>query len=146
MITPYVYSFKDLVGAIAHPNLGAYTFDGAGIGKLSIIMDTDKSSHLVGAEGTVMVSKISGDNGRIVIDVQQVSNIDKYLLAAYNYLKIADGSQWAQMGATLRDVAGGMSHILTGMSFLKLPDRPREAQGQNVSWTILFADGQHIPA
>lgn len=141
-----VYSFTDLSGALAHPDLGGYIFTGEGIGQITVTMSTDKSAHSVAADGTVMVSKVAGHNGQVQIQCQQTSKVHKWLLAAYNALYIADTDAWAQMGATLRNTSDGTSHVATGMSFLKIPDKPYQAQGQMVTWTMLAADIQSLSA
>jgi hypothetical protein len=140
------YSFEDLAGAVAHPSLGAYTFTGEGVGEIVISMATDKSVHDVAADGTVMVSKVLGDNGTITIKCQQTSLIHKWLLFAFNTLKVSDSSEWAKMGATLRNVSDGTSHIATGMSFKKVPDKSYQAHGQQVTWEIMAADIQSVSA
>jgi len=140
------YSFEDVTGAIAHELLGAYTFDGKGVGEIGITMDADMSTHDRAADGSIMVSKLLGEPGRIVITAQQTSSIHKWLLWAYQLLKVSDSSYWAGMGATIRCVADGTSHIATGISFLKVPDKSYQAQGQRVSWTLLCADIQNLPA
>lgn len=140
------YSFEDVTGAIAHPGLGAYTFDGKGVGEITIEMDADMSAHDRASDGSIMVSKLLGEPGRITLSVQQTSAIHKWLLAAYQYLKLADTSQWAQMAATVRNVVDGSTHILTGMSFMKVPPKSYQATGQRISWVIMCADIQSVPA
>ena len=140
------YSFLDLAGAIAHELLGAYTFTGEGVGQVTVSMTTDKSAHEVAADGSVMVSKVAGDNGNITIQCQQTSNVHKWLLAAYNSLMIADTDQWARMGATLRNTSDGTSHVIQGISFQKVPDKSYQAQGQMVSWVLMAADIQSVTA
>lgn len=140
------YSFLDLSGAVAHPALGAYSFTGKGVGQVTIIMTTDRSTHDVASDGSVMVSKIAGNNGSIQIQTQQTSNIHRWLLAAYNALMVAPADQWAQMGATLRNTADGTSHLLLGISFVKIPDKVYQAQGQMVTWTLMVADIQSLTA
>lgn len=134
------YSFLDLAGAVAHPKLGAYSFTGQGVGEVIISMTTDQTTHDLAADGSVMVSRIAGSNGKISIKCQQTSNIHKWLLAGYNYMQIAPVSEWAQMGATLRNTADGTSHVITGMSFTKVPDKSYQAQGQQITWDIMAAD------
>lgn len=139
------YSFLDLSGAVAHPALGAYTFTGEGVGEVVISSATEKSSHDVAADGSILVSKIAGNNGSISISVQQNSPVDTWLLAAYNYLINANADEWAQMAATLRSASFNRTHILTGMSFQKKPDRSYQAQGQRVNWVLMVADIQDLP-
>ncbi len=140
------YSFLDLSGAIAHPQLGAYTFTGEGVGEVVIAMSTDKTAHDVGADGSIMVSRIAGDNGTITVKCQQTSLVHKWLLAAFNALKAADVDQWAQMAATLRNTSDGTSHVITGISFNRIPDKSYQAQGQMISWVLMAADIQSLTA
>jgi hypothetical protein len=140
------YSFTDLSGALAHPSLGAFTFTGEGVGEVTISMATDKTAHDVAGDGSVMVSKIAGNNGSIAISCQQTSNVHKWLMAAYNALMLADTAQWAAMSGTLRNVSDGTSHVAFGISFQKVPDKPYKAQGQQVSWVLMAADIQSMTA
>jgi hypothetical protein len=140
------YSFLDLSGALVHPDLGAYIFTGQGTGQVTVTMDTERSAHSVAADGTIMVSKIAGHNGKIQIQCQQTSNVHKWLLAAENALYIADTDAWAEMSASLRNTSDGTSHIITGMSFGKVPDKVYQAEGQMVTWTLWAANIQNIPA
>ena len=140
------YSFLDLSGALVHPDLGAYIFTGQGTGQVTVTMDTERSAHSVAADGTIMVSKIAGHNGKIQIQCQQTSNVHKWLLAAENALYIADTDAWAEMSASLRNTSDGTSHIIAGMSFGKVPDKVYQAEGQMVTWTLWAANIQNIPA
>jgi len=140
------YSFTDLSGALAHPDLGAYIFTGEGVGQIMVTMSTDKSAHNVAADGTIMVSKIAGHNGQIQIQCQQTSAIHKWLLAAYNALYLGDTDAWAQMAATIRNTSDGTSHVVTGASFQKAADKTYAAQGGMVTWTLFAADIQSLSA
>lgn len=134
------YSFTDLSGAIAHTLLGAYNFTGEGSGEVNIAYATERTAHDVAADGTVMVSKMAGNNGTITINAQQTSAIHKWLVNAFNILWAAPTNQWASMAITLRNVADNTSHIATGVSFGKMPDKPYQAQGQRVTWVLMAAD------
>lgn len=144
MATTTTYSFTDLSGAIAHPALGAYTFTGEGAGEISVSMTTERTAHDVAADGSVMVTKIAGNNGSISIAVQQTSPIHQWLLNWYNYLVAADTSQWAQSALTLRNTVTGDSHVCTGVSPQKVPDKSYQAQGQRVTWVLMCADIQNL--
>ena len=138
------YSFLDLSGALVHPSLGAYIFTGQGVGQVTVSMDTERTAHNVGADGTVMVSKMAGHNGKVTIQCQQTSNVHKWLTAAENAVYIADTDQWASMTATLRNTSDGTTHIITGMSFGKVPDKVYQAEGQMVTWTLWAANIQSL--
>lgn len=138
------YSFLDLAGVIAHPTYpgGPFQFTGAGLGAgtITITMDTERTAHDVAADGTVMVSKMAGNNGKIQIECQQTSIVHKYLLAMYNWLVGESAGAWAQSAAVLRNVSDGTSHICSGVSFGKKPDKTYAAQGGRVTWTLWAAD------
>jgi hypothetical protein len=140
------YSFLDLSGVVAHPGVGAFTFTGEGVGSVSVAMAAEKTAHDLAADGSVMVSKIPGNNGSISISCQQTSNIHKWLLAWYNYLMLADTDKWAQTSALLRNTADGTSHLITGISPQKVPDKSYQAQGQQVQWVLMAADIQSVTA
>ena len=134
------YSFADVAGVISHPAVGQYVATGEGTGSISVSMTTDRTAHDVAADGTVMVSKIKGRNGSITIAVQQTSALNKWLLKLYNYLEQAATPEWAGINITLR--SSTMQDLIraTGVSFQKLPDKPFQAQGQQVSWVLMAAD------
>jgi len=134
------YSFSDLAGVISHPTLGSYAFTGQGVGEIQVNMLTERSAHDVAADGSVMVSKIAGNNGSITINVQQTSDLHLWLLAGFNTLVYADTNEWATMGIKLRNVRTGSSHLATGVSFQRMPDTPYSAQGQRISWVLMAAD------
>lgn len=136
------YSFSDVSCVISHPSVGQYVANGEGIGNINISMTTDRTTHDVAADGSVMVSKINGRNGIITIAIQQTSALHKWLLKWYNYLEASATDQWARTSIILR---APMMHELisaTWVSPQKLPDRPYQAQGQLVTWSLMAADIQ----
>ena len=141
------YSFKDLTGAFAHPLAGAYTFEGEiGLGQITLAMVTENTIHAVAADGTVMVSAVPGDNGTITIETQQTSDLHSFLLSWANLcktnLRLGDASNWASAALSLRNVVDGATHIATGISPQKIPDKSYAAQGGNVTWVLMAADIQ----
>jgi len=138
------YSFTDLSSALASASLSAYVFTGQGVKQLTVVMSTDRTAHNVAADGSIMVSKIAGNNGQIQIQCQQTSALHKWLLAAFNAKVLEDTSSWADIAATLRNTSDGSSHVVTGISFGKVPDKSYQAQGQMVTWNLYAADIQNI--
>lgn len=136
------YSFEDVTVTISHDDVGQFVAQGAGLGSITTTMATDRSSHDVSADGSVMVSKIKGRNGSHAIQVQQTSDLNKWLMRLYNYLETASASVWA--GITIIIRSPGMQDLIVshGVSFQKLPDRPYQAQGQQVTWNLMAADIQ----
>lgn len=139
------YSFTDLAGSISHPTFGAYLFDGTGIGSITVAKATDRTAHDVAADGSVMVSKIAGNNGTLTIECQQTSAIHKWLLAWFNVLWQLPTSEWASTSITLRNSATGTRHIISGVSPQKEPDTPYQSQGQRVTWNLMCAEITNLP-
>ncbi len=139
------YSFGDLAGSISHPTFGAYIFDGTGVGSVTISKATDRTAHDIAADGSVMVSKIAGNNGTITIEVQQSSSIHKWLTLWFNALWQLPTSEWASTSITLRNTATGTRHIISGVSPQKEPDTPYQSQGQHVTWTLMCAEITNLP-
>lgn len=134
------YSFSDLVGSIHCDAVGDFIFTGQGAGSISVTKSTERSQHDVAADGSVMVSKIAGNNGAVTIEVQQTSPLHFWLLKWFNTLWNAPTSQWATTTILLKNQSTGGSHVCSGVSPQKEADVPYQAQGQRVTWTLLCAD------
>ena len=142
------YSFKALVGVIVNPIFGVtipLTGGNIGVGAITVTMTTERTVHDVAADGTVMPSYIAGDNGDVMIEVQETSLIHQALLALYNLCVVAanadDVSGWAATTASIRMTTAPFSqHVLTGMSFKKIPDKPYQASGQKITWNLMAAN------
>jgi hypothetical protein len=141
------YSFKDLVGVLVNTVAGTtipLTGGNIGNGSITITMATERTSHDVGSDGTVMPSYIAGRNGAVSIEIQQTSLLHHEMLALYNLLETAanadDISGWAATIISFRTLLDGSTHILAGVSFTKVPDKPYQAQGQRVTWSLMAAD------
>lgn len=134
------YSFEDVTCSFQHPGVGAASSTGAGLGTISIAMAADKTVHEVAADGKVMISKIAGKNGNVAITMQQTSELHKYLLRWYNYVDIANSSEFAKMVLTIKSNNLGDVTTCTGVSPQKLADRPYQAQGQQVTWNLMAAE------
>ncbi len=134
------YSFQDVTCSFQHPAVGAKSSTGAGIGTISIAMASDRTHHEAAADGKIMVSKLIARNGTIAITMQQTSELHKYLIKWYNYIDIAEPSQWALMTLTINSKNLGDTTSCTGVSPQKLADRPYQAQGQNITWNLMAAE------
>lgn len=136
------YSFESVVATISHPDVGQYVATGQGLGSITTSMTTDRTTHDVAADGSVMVSKVKGRNGSHAIAIQQTSDFNKWLLKLYNHLETVPASKWAQISIVVRSTEMHDMITSTGVSFQKLPDRPYQAQGQQVTWQLMAADIQ----
>jgi len=137
-----VYSFLDLSGAIFHPLVDSFPLTGHGLGQITIMMDGSKTVHDFGSNGIVLLSKVDGNSGKLIIDCHQTSNMHKWLLHTFRVLSHpeADAKEWGRMAAILRNIADKTEHRLRGMSFEGVPEKRYQAEGQMVSWTLMAAD------
>lgn len=142
-----VYSFKDLTGSLTNPTFGvAFLLQGGniGIGQITIVMNTERTTHDVAADGTVMPSYVAGDNGELNIEMQQTSQLHHELLSLYNLCVSAanggDVSGWASTALSIRTILDGSTHTCNGVSFAKIPDKPYQAQGQKITWRLMAAN------
>jgi hypothetical protein len=141
------YSFKDLVGTLTNSVFGVslpLTGGNLGLGSVTITMATERTVHEVAADGTVMPSYVAGANGEISLEVQQTSPLHHELLNLYNLCVQAanqdDVSGWAATALAFRTLLDGATHLLSGVSFSKIPDKPYHAHGQNVTWRLMAAN------
>lgn len=134
------YSFTDLVGSIHSGLLEDYIFTGEGAGSITVTKSTERTVHDVAAYGSVMVSKIAGNNGQVTIEVQQTSPLHKWLQQWFDAVWSSKTSDWAATSMLLKNRVTGTSHVCKGVSPLKEADLPYQAQGQRVTWTLMAAD------
>jgi len=141
------YSFKDLVGVLTNAVFGVslpLTGGNIGNGEITITMTTVRTQHDVASDGTVMLSYLAGDNGAVSLSVQQTSALHHALLALYNLaITAANNDDLTGWGATIisfRTLLDGSTHILSGVSFEKIPDKPYHAAGQKITWNLMAAN------
>jgi hypothetical protein len=139
------YSFKDLSGAITSPLAGAFAFAGEiGAGKVVVENSVDHGVMDGAADGTQVPGFVAGDAGRITIEVQQTSIFHKFLLYWANlHIRAGTGgdvSQWAGSSMLLRNTVDGTSHIATGLTPTKIPDKAYDKNPGNLTWVLLAAN------
>ena len=141
------YSFRDLVGVLTNIVFGTViplTGGNVGLGQISIAMATERTVHDVSSDGTVMPSYVAGANGTVAIEVQQTSSLHHALLTLYNLVTTAanadDVSGWAATNISFRTLLDGSTHVLSGVSFSKIPDKAYAAHGAKITWSLMAAD------
>jgi hypothetical protein len=141
------YAFKDLVGALTNSVFGVsfpLTGGNVGLGSVTVTMATERTAHDVAADGVVMPSYVAGANGAVALEVQQTSALHHQLLSLYNQCVQAadDGnvSGWAATVISFRTLLDGSTHVLSGVSFGKIPDKPYHAAGAKISWNLMAAN------
>jgi hypothetical protein len=137
------YSFADYNISIVSP-IGTYSVQGQGIGSATVTMATTKSTHSVGADGSVMTSKIAGDNGTIAIQVQQTSGLNTFMTKLYNTLKAGSSSIWTTTQILITNSVQKEVCTCIGCSPENLPEKPMQAEGQLITWTWLAQNIQQI--
>ena len=136
------YSFKDIKCVCSGPG-GGFIIGGGnvGAGSITITMSEDRTVQDVAADGTVMPSYVAGDNGSVAIEVQQTSSLHHALLAMYNALKLlADAGEvasWASTTISFITLLDGSSHVLTGVSFQRIPAKAYAAHGAKITWNLM---------
>lgn len=137
------YSFADYNFTIVSP-IGTYSIQGNGVGSASVTMSTTKSVHSVGADGSVMTSKIAGDNGTIAIQVQQTSGLNTFMTKLYNSLKTAPSSVWTSTQFLITNKVQKEVCTCVGCSPENLPEKAMQAEGQLITWTWLAQNIQQM--
>lgn len=136
------YSFQDVAFTISHPSVGQYIASGEGIGSLNVSFADDRTVHEQAADGSVMISKIKTRKGTLALQIQQTSPLNKWLQKWFNYLETASTEQWAQTKIIIRAPRLGEQITALSVSPQKPADSPYQAQGQNVTWSVMAADIQ----
>ena len=140
--TPTVYSFLNVTASISHPSTGAMSLTNTGIGSIAISMLTERTTHDVAADGGIFVLKVDGNNGVVSLQIQQTSELNRWLLQLAGYLQTGgtDPKTWAEINMSIQDNNMTTKYNCYGGSLLKIPDLAFGAQGQSVNWVIYFAD------
>lgn len=139
------YSFADVDVVFTHPGVGVHQVNGEGLGSITITMANDKTQHDVAADGSVMITKIAGENGTVDLEIQQTSAFHKWLVGWYNFINIAGGATWAAASIIIRDKIGGSTITAIDVSPQKRADRNFQAQGQRVTWNLMAGNITEIP-
>jgi hypothetical protein len=138
------YAFKSVVGAFADPDVGSFPFAGQeGVKHITIGNATDRTVHDTAADGTIMVSYVSGASGYAEIECQQNSTLNQFLVnwanAKFTESENGGAANFAAAALKLVDLLSGANHTLTGVSPLKIPDKAYGPSGASVTWRLMAA-------
>lgn len=139
------YSFSDCDVTFTHPAVGVHQVNGQGLGSITITMTTDKTTHDIAADGTVMISKIAGENGTVSLEVQQTSAFHKWLLGWYNAINLLGAESWAAGVIIIRDKIGGSTITALDVSPQKRADKSYQSEGQRITWTLMAGNITEVP-
>ena len=134
------YSFSDVVGSIHCGLMEDYIFTGKGVGSITISKSTERTVHEIAADGSVMVSKVPGNNGTVIIEVQQSSPLNEWLYAWFQKLWNSPTSKWASTTILIRNGHLRRTHVCVGVSPSKESNSTYQAQGNRVTWNLMCAD------
>lgn len=139
------YSFDDVGVTISHPSVGQTVANGQGIGTINVTMATERTTHEIAADGSVMISKVKGRNGTVALAIQQTSPLNAWLMRWFNYLEVAPASEWAKTTIVIRSSVMQQTTVCNFVSPQKQADKPYQAQGQLITWNLMSADIQQDP-
>ena len=135
--TMTTYSFSAVSCTIQHPLVGQKVINGSGIGSITVAYSDNNTESDLGADGSVMISKVLSHRGTISIELQQTSSVNKWLVNLANALDNADASQWANGTVRIAEnFTDGITTNATKVAIVKRPDHKNEQNGGRVSWEL----------
>lgn len=139
------FAFKSVVGSFTDPDVGTFPFQGQqGVKQLTVTNATERTAHDTGADGTIMVSYVSGASGAIDIETQQTSSLHQFLVnwanVKFTLAENQNASNFAAAAVKIIDLINGSIHTLTGVSPSKIPDKPYGPSGGFVTWRLMAAN------
>ena len=120
-----------------HQDVGQCVLSSQGLGKISISMSGDLSSHTATADGYVVVNRLKNNHGTITIEVPQNSSSDEYLRKWAKYLKNADSYLFALTALNIVDSMGRFTIYCENVTPQKIPDRIYDQTSGTLTWTFL---------
>jgi hypothetical protein len=129
------YSFADVVAVFSHALVGQKSVNGLGIGSITVAYADNLTENDLGADGSVMITKVLSRRGTITLEIQQTSSLNKWLLNFANAVVNAGSSSWANMLFSLQEkFTNGVTVNASSLALLKRPDRKDEQNGGRVTW------------
>jgi len=129
------YSFLDVSFTISHGLLGQKSVVGQGIGKINIAYSDNLTDSELGADESVMITKVNSSRGTVSLQVLQTSSVNKWLINAVNTLRNADASVWAQMSIVISELFdNGLTVTAVNCAPVKRADREDAQKGGYVTW------------
>lgn len=118
-----VYSFLDVVAAIAGPGLIANLGSGASVAEegITIAPTEDKNMMYIGADGKGQHSLIANDSGQVTVRLLKTSPINFILSAAYE-LQSSSSTLWGRNVFTVTNPVTGDVTTAQNCSFKKKPE------------------------
>jgi hypothetical protein len=131
------YSFKDITATFVGPT-GAFSL-GYGSANaeegIDIVMNGDKNTMTVGADGEVMHSLHADKSGTVTVRLLKTSPMNQKLMATYDAQSLS-GSLWGNNIITIANTAVGDLHVARQCAFKKKPDMKYAKDGDIIAWTF----------
>ena len=134
-----VYSLADVKVVMYHQDVGQCVLSSEGMGKISVSMSGDLSSHTATADGYVVVNRLKSSHGMITVEVPQNSSADEFLRKWSRFLKNTESYLFALTALNIVDSMGRFTIYCEGVTPQKIPDRTYDATSGMVSWVLLAA-------
>lgn len=135
-----VYSFKDVRCVFNHPDIGQRILSDEGMGKITIQMAGDMSSHTQTANGYTVVNRLESNNGTVTIELPQNSPSDLFIQKALRYLKQCSSDRFALASVTVYDSASKLLYQADGVTPQKKPDRTFDTAAGMIAYAFLSAN------
>lgn len=118
-----VYSFLDVVAAIAGPGVAANLGSGAGVAEegIDIAPLEDKNMMQIGADGRAQHSLIASDAGTVTVRLLKTSPVNAILMAAFEF-QSSSSSLWGRNVLTVVNTTTGDVTTIQQAAFKKKPD------------------------
>lgn len=131
------YSFLDVVAAITGPGGSINLAAGAGVADEGITIDPmeDKSTMVIGADGSGMHSLAANEASTVTIRLLKTSPVNAQLQAMYN-IQTRSSATHGRNTITVRDVGRGDVIGLTQVAFKKRPSAVYAKDGGLMEWTF----------
>lgn len=131
------YSFMDVNGTIAGPG-GSFALGyGSANAKegIEIVMNADKNTMTVGADGEGMHSLKGDKSGTITLRYLKTSPRNAQLMALYDAQSLSS-ALWGQNLITVTQSAVGDIHTARECAFKKKPDMKYAEEGDILAWSF----------
>lgn len=129
------YAFADIQASIVGPGGSFSIGSGAGAAEegISVAMVDDRSSMVIGADGTGQHNLHAGKGGTVTVRLLKTSPVNRQLQQMYDY-QTSSAAFHGKNTITIRDVARGDVITASEAAFKKMPDNSYGKDGGVMEW------------
>jgi hypothetical protein len=130
------YSFLDVNAALTDP-AGSFLLSEGGVAEegITITLDSDKGTHVWGADGTPMASLHAAQGGTVQVRLQKTSPKNALLSSLYNQTT-ASSANFGNTTITIRNPMRGDAILCVQCFIKKLPDNINARDAGMMDWTF----------